>query len=189
MSVATRGVPALGHDTASVVCPTAYAPLMKSVTDRGIMTVIVPMPLDLAVFGIGRAGDVIAAHPGIKHWIVGGHSLGGSMAAEFVKGSPAAVQGIVFLASYPADSTDLSALPLHVVSIYGTKDGLAGGKFEASMARLPRDTRVVVIEGGNHAQFGDYGPQSGDGTATISRDAQQAQTVAAIADLAEALHR
>ncbi|HEY5275960.1 MAG TPA: alpha/beta hydrolase, partial [Coriobacteriia bacterium] len=138
---------------------------------------------------IGRAGDVIAAHPGIKHWIVGGHSLGGSMAAEFVKGSPAAVQGIVFLASYPADSTDLSALPLHVVSIYGTKDGLAGGKFEASMARLPRDTRVVVIEGGNHAQFGDYGPQSGDGTATISRDAQQAQTVAAIADLAEALHR
>ena len=187
--------PAETTDTALIfypgglVDPAAYAPLMKSVSDHGIMTVIVPMPLDLAVFGVGKASDVIAAYPSIKHWIVGGHSLGGSMAAEFVKGNPAAVQGVVFLASYPADSTDLSALPLHVVSIYGTEDGLAGGKFEASMSRLPPDTRVVVIEGGNHAQFGDYGPQSGDGTATISRDAQQAETVAAITDLEEALHR
>lgn len=84
-----------------LVDPAAYAPLMKQVSERGIMTVIVPMPFDLAVFGAGRAHDVIAAYPDIKHWIIGGHSLGGSMAAGFVEDNPAAVEGLVLLASYP----------------------------------------------------------------------------------------
>jgi pimeloyl-ACP methyl ester carboxylesterase len=162
---------------------------MKQVADRGVMTVIVPMPLDLALFGIGSAGDVMAAYPKIKHWIVGGHSLGGSMAAEFVKGHPTAQQGLVFLASYSADSTDLSALPLKAVSIYGTKDGLAAAKVPASMVRLPADAVLVAIDGGNHAQFGDYGAQRGDGTATISRTEQQSRTAVAIRDLANTLPR
>jgi hypothetical protein len=170
-----------------LVDPAAYAPLMKQASDRGIMTVIVPMPLDLAVFGIGEAGGVIGAYPDIKHWIIGGHSLGGSMAAEFVKNNPKAVEGLVFLASYSADSTDLSATPIKVLSIYGTRDGKAGSEFEASMSRLPGDSRLVVIDGGNHAQFGDYGPQDGDGTATISRADQQRRTADAIAELADAI--
>jgi dienelactone hydrolase len=169
------------------VAPEAYAPLMKRVSDLGITTVIVPMPRDLAVFGIGKAGDVIAAYPGIEHWIVGGHSLGGSMAAEFAKSAPPKVEGIVFLASYSAESTDLSATPLKVVSIYGTKDGKPPAEFKASMSRLPSDTRLVAIDGGNHAQFGDYGPQRGDGTATITRESQQRQAATAIAALADGL--
>jgi len=187
--------PAEATDTALVfypgalVQPAAYAPLMKQVADRGVMTVIVPMPLDLAIFGIGSAGDVIAAYPGIKHWIIGGHSLGGSMAAEFVKSHPNAQQGVVFLASYSADSTDLSALPITVVSIYGTKDGLAAAKVPSSMVRLPADAVRLVIEGGNHAQFGDYGAQRGDGTATISRQEQQSRTATAIRDLIDRLAR
>jgi len=59
--------------------------------------------------------------------------------------------------------------------------------FESSLARLPEDTSLVVIEGGNHAQFGDYGPQEGDGTATLARDAQQRATVDAILELIESL--
>src|SRR5512135_3882355 len=106
-----------------LVDPAAYAPLMKQISDQGIMTVIVPMPLDLAIFGVNKANDVIAAYPEIKHWIIGGHSLGGSMAAEFVKGHPAAVEGIAFMAAYPADTTNLSALPIKVVSVHGSNDG------------------------------------------------------------------
>lgn len=170
-----------------LVDPAAYAPLMKQLSDQGITTVIVPMPLDLAVFGVNKANDVIAAYPDIKHWIIGGHSLGGSMAAEFVKGNPAAVQGLAFLASYPADSTDLSALPIKATSIYGTNDGVARNVFKTSLARLPAGTPLVIIDGGNHAQYGNYGPQAGDGTATISREEQQQQTATAILELADQL--
>lgn len=167
-----------------LVDPAAYAPLLKQLSSEGILAVIVPMPLDLAVFGVNRAEGVIAAYPEIERWIIGGHSLGGSMAAEFVKSHPTAVAGLVFLASYPASSTDLAALPIGVVSIYGTRDGVAAGAFAESLQRLPPDTTLVEIAGGNHAQFGNYGPQAGDGVATISRESQQQQTVAAIVELA-----
>jgi hypothetical protein len=153
-----------------LVDPAAYAPLAKSLADRGITTIIVPMPLDLAIFGINRANDVIAAHPEVKTWIIGGHSLGGSMAAQFVKDNPTKVEGVVFLAAYPADNVDLSKLPIKFVSIYGTHDGVAGDVFQSPLRRLPADTRLVAIDGGNHAQYGNYGPQSGDGTATINRE-------------------
>jgi hypothetical protein len=168
-----------------LVDPAAYAPLMKLLSEQGIMTVIVPMPLDLAVFGVNKANDVIAAYPDIKQWIIGGHSLGGSMAAEFVKGNPTAVKGLTFLASYPADSTNLSALPIEATSIYGTNDGVARNVFNESLVRLPAGTPLVIIEGGNHAQFGHYGPQSGDGVATISREEQQQQTTTAIVELVD----
>ena len=171
-----------------LVDPAAYALLMKQLSDQGIMSVIVPMPLDLAIFGVNKANDIIAAHPEIKHWIIGGHSLGGSMAAEFVKGQPSAVEGIAFLAAYPADSTNLSALPIKVVSIHGSNDGLAtDAKIQNSLKNLPGDARVILIEGGNHAQYGNYGPQAGDGVATISREEQQQETVTEIVKLASEL--
>ena len=167
-----------------LVDPAAYAPLMRKVSERGILAVAVPMPLNLAVFAPGRAAEVMAAFPDIEHWIVGGHSLGGSMAAEFVVDNPAAAEGLALLASYPGGDTDLSSAPLAVVSLYGSRDGVAGDDPAAALGRLPATTRLLVIEGGNHAQFGDYGPQRGDGTATISREDQQRQTAAAIAELA-----
>lgn len=160
-----------------LVDPVAYAPLLQRLAAGGVITVLVPMPLDLAVLGIGRAADVIAAYPDVAPWVIGGHSLGGAMAAEFMKGNPEAFDGLALLASYPAESTDLSALPIRAVSTYGTENGLTPPEgFEASLARLPPGTELVVIEGGNHAQFGDYGPQTGDGLATIDREEQQRQT-------------
>ena len=159
----------------------AYAPLMRRLADGGVLAVIVPMPLELAVFGIGRAGAVIEAVPQVGTWVIGGHSLGGAMAAEFVKGDPTAFDGIAFLASFPAEATDLSALPIRAVSTYGTENGLTQPEgFEASMVRLPPGSELVVIDGGNHAGFGHYGPQTGDGTATIDREEQQRQTAATL---------
>jgi hypothetical protein len=154
----------------------AYAPLMRRLADGGALAVIVPMPLDLAVLGVGRAAEVVAAFPRVEAWVIGGHSLGGAMAAEFVKRNPTAVAGIVLLASYPATSTDLSALPIRAVSTYGSENGVTPQEgFEASLARLPPGTELVVIDGGNHAQFGHYGPQAGDGVAAIDREEQQRQ--------------
>lgn len=163
-----------------LVEPAAYAPLMKRLSDGGVRAIIVPMPLDLAVFGQGLAADVVAAYPDIKTWVIGGHSLGGAMAAEYMKSGTAGIDGLALLASYPSASTDLSGLPIPVVSIYGSKDGVAGDVFQESLKRLPPGTAVEVIDGGNHAQFGDYGPQKGDGIASVSRDEQQRLTANAI---------
>ncbi|HBX67968.1 MAG TPA: alpha/beta hydrolase [Chloroflexi bacterium] len=157
----------------------AYAPAARTIAEAGYLVVITPMPLNLAVLDVNAATEVIAAHPEIKHWAIGGHSLGGSMAAAFADGNPQ-IEGLALWASYPAGSNDLSGQSLAVTSIYGTQDGVAIPETVlAAQPLLPADTVWVPIEGGNHAQFGWYGPQKGDNPATISREAQQAQVVAA----------
>lgn len=166
----------------------SYAPAAQALAREGYLVVIVPMPLNLAVFAPDEAAEVIAAFPEIDRWAVGGHSLGGAMAARFAYQNPEAVQGLVLWAAYPASTDDLSGYPLAVTSIYATMDGLATeDKIAASRPLLPDTTRWVAIEGGNHAQFGWYGLQSGDGTATITRDEQQRQIVAATLELLSSL--
>ncbi len=168
------------------VDPRAYAPPARAIAEEGYLVVIVPMPLNLAVLAPNRAADVMAAYPEIETWAVGGHSLGGAMAARFVHTHPSAVDGLVLWASYPAESNDLSARDVAVFSVYGSRDGLATPeKIAASEDLLPPETRWVEIAGGNHAQFGWYGPQDGDRTATISHSTQQAQIVQATTVLLE----
>lgn len=166
----------------------AYAPLASALAEQGYLTVIVPMPLNLAVFGPGKAQEVIAAYPEIDTWIIGGHSLGGAMAANFIYKNPDQVDGLFLLAAYPASNNDLSNLSLPVVSIFGTNDGLAtADKIDASRALLPGTTQWVSIEGGNHAQYGSYGIQPGDNPANIPAEEQQNQAVAAIVSLITAI--
>ncbi|NLE76479.1 MAG: alpha/beta hydrolase [Chloroflexi bacterium] len=166
------------------VDPRAYAPAARAVAAQGYLVVIVPVPLRLAVLAPDRATAAMAQHPQVQRWAVGGHSLGGAMAARYAFSHPQQVQGLALWAAYPSSSDDLSARPLEVVSIYGTLDGLAKpDKMEASRPLLPPGTRWAAIEGGNHAQFGWYGPQSGDNPASISPQAQTEQVVAATVDL------
>jgi pimeloyl-ACP methyl ester carboxylesterase len=166
------------------VDPRAYAPVARAIAEQGYLVVIVPMPLNLAVFGSDRAQDVIAAYPQIQHWAVGGHSLGGAMAAHFVYQHPGVIQGLALWAAYPASGDDLSGQSLKVVSMIGSQDGLGTAKgVDGTRSLLPQNTRFVVIDGGNHAQFGSYGDQPGDNPATISRADQQAQVVAATLEL------
>jgi predicted alpha/beta-hydrolase family hydrolase len=166
------------------VDPRSYAPAAHALAEEGYLVVIVPMPLNLAVLAPNRAAEVMAAYPAIDRWAVGGHSLGGAMSARFAYENPEAVPGLVLWAAYPASTDDLSGHPLAATSIYATRDGLATvDKIMASRPLLPGDTRWVAIEGGNHAQFGWYGPQSGDGIATISREEQQRQIVVATLEL------
>jgi hypothetical protein len=162
------------------VDPRAYAVAARALADAGYLTLIVPMPLNLAVLAPEGASQVIQAHPEVERWVVGGHSLGGVMAARFAARHPEAVDGLVLWGAYPAGGDDLSTSALKVASISGTLDGLTDPRaIEQSRALLPADTAFVAIDGGNHAQFGDYGPQSGDNPAAISATEQMARVVAA----------
>lgn len=79
-----------------LVEPRAYAPPAHAIAAEGYQVVIVPMPLNLAVFGSGKATDVIEAFPEIEHWVIGGHSLGGTMASQYAEQNPGNVSGLVF---------------------------------------------------------------------------------------------
>ena len=162
------------------VDPVAYAPIARAIAERGFLVVIDPMPLGLAVIDASAADAIIAAHPEIEHWAIGGHSLGGAMAAQYSANAPHNIDGLALWAAYPAPNNDLSAQPLKVVSIYGDADGVATLEDIAdSVQRLPPDARFILIPGGNHTQFGSYGQglQRGDNPATIGRDDQQAAIV------------
>lgn len=156
----------------------AYAPLMKMIADEGYFVVVMPVPLNLAMFDINVAARIQAQYPEIKNWFVGGHSLGG-VAASSYGGSHPDIKGVVLWASNPADDA-LKINNTPTLSIYGTQDGLfTFDMVESSRALLPSDAMFVSIEGGNHAQFGSYGFQSGDNEASISSEEQWVQTVKA----------
>jgi dienelactone hydrolase len=162
----------------------SYAPTAQAIANQGYLVVIIHMPLNLAVFDPNAAEQFITNHPEIKHWAIGGHSLGGAMAANYVYTHPGLIDGLILWAAYPASNNDLSGYDIQVVSISATLDGLSTPvKVLASHVLLPGDTTFVSIEGGDHAQFGWYGPQSGDNPATISREDQQNQIVQATLDL------
>ena len=154
------------------VAEESYAPFAQMVAEKGFLVVIVPMPLHLAVFGVDRAQNVIDNHPSIDTWSIAGHSLGGSMAAQFVHDNPDTMEALYLLASYPADGASLADRELEVMSIYGTNDEVLTQDIPDTSSLLPADANITAIEGGNHAYFGYYGEQNGDGDATISRAEQ-----------------
>jgi len=163
-----------------LVEPEAYARNARDIAASGYFVVIPPMPFNLAIFGSNSAAEIIKTYPNITNWGIGGHSLGGSMAAAFSNNNHDVIDGLVLWASYPAGSADLSDSDLVVYSIFGTLDGVATPEeVLAGRDLLPQTTTWVPIEGGNHGQFGWYGHQDGDNPAAISHDEQDSQIVAA----------
>jgi hypothetical protein len=156
----------------------SYAAPLRGIAEQGYLVVLVPVRLNLAFFDINAADPVFKKYPEIQHWVVGGHSLGGVASAIFA-GSHPQIEGLIFWASYPAD-TSLKNSNIRVLSIYGTNDMAGMAKFDETRALNPANTQYVIIQGGNHAQFGDYGPQPGDNAAMISRADQQSQVVSAV---------
>lgn len=153
------------------VDPESYAPLCRKIADQGYEVVIVNMPMNLAILSYNRGEKVINEYSNIKNWVVGGHSLGGTMAAKFASENTA-VDGVVLLSSYPIGD-ELKNMGKEVLSIWGSKDGIVN--FEnliKSKEKLPEDTTYVEIEGANHSQFGDYGDQKGDDSPIINREEQ-----------------
>jgi len=166
----------------------SYAPSAHAIAAEGYLVVIPQMPLNLAVFGVNIASDVIRSYPQITSWAIGGHSLGGTMAAQFAYENPTKIKGLLLWAAYPASGTDLSKRTLLVTTIHGSNDGLVNtAQIDSSLRQLPPSTVRVEIAGGNHAQFGWYGDQDGDNLATITRESQQNQTITATINLLQKL--
>ena len=166
---------------------TAYTPLMEALASEGILCVLVEMPFRLAVLDVNAAEGIPAAFPEVERWYLGGHSLGGSMAASYLASHTEDFDGLILLGSY--STADLSGSGLAVLSVYGSEDGVMNREKYAEYApNLPEGFTETVIEGGNHAYFGAYGEQEGDGTATITPAEQLRQTAEAIFSMLEVSH-
>ena len=171
-------------DTALIFYPggkveySAYEPLMISLAKEGITCFLVEVPFKLAILDIKAADGIKAAYPEYTNWYIGGHSLGGSVASMYLDEHHSEYQGLILLASYA--SSDLSNTNLEVLSIYGSEDKVLNMmQYHENKALLP-NIHEYVIEGGNHAYFGVYGKQSGDGEATIDNQTQIFETTSII---------
>lgn len=159
----------------------SYATLAREIARRGYRVGIMRVPLSLAVFKPRAAAGAMEALPSVDRWVVGGHSLGGVMASSYAA-SDDRVSGLLLLASYPTE--DLSGQDLEVEDVSASLDGvLDTDAWRRSQDLLPPATGHTVIEGGNHAQFGDYGPQPGDNTAQITAAEQRNRTASVAVQL------
>lgn len=160
--------------------PTAYLPLLMTLAADGIDCFLVKMPLNLAVFDRNAAASIQAAYA-YDRWYIGGHSLGGACAALYAADHGDDLTSLILLAAYATKPPDER---LAVLELHGSEDGVLNRKkLAAGRQYLPADARSVELPGGNHAQFGDYSPQKGDGAATVPREEQLAWAAEQIAEL------
>ncbi|KZZ83338.1 alpha/beta fold hydrolase [Bacillus sp. SJS] len=158
--------------------PEAYAFIGQELAKTGIPVAIPEMPFHCAILGTGKAERVQSSRPKIKKWYIGGHSLGGVAAANYAAKHEKSVEGVFFLASYPAESAKLKQTNVDVLSIFAANDGLTSlDDIENSKKNVPDDALFYEIKGGNHAQFGLYGKQKGDHSAEIPAEEQQKQII------------
>ena len=169
--------PSYPTDTAIIFYPgakveaAAYLPLLDQLRQTGLTCVLVEMPFRMAIFDADAAEDVMEQFPDIQHWYIAGHSLGGAMASQFAADHPDEIDGLILLGAYLYGDYP----PTDTLTVYGSLN-------QSVEDKLDYTENVVEILGGNHAQFGNYGPQKGDAPATISAEEQQARTVEAVAD-------
>ena len=168
----------------------AYSAILRPLAEAGHQVIITKQPFGIAFLSTGAFAAARAEHPPVTRWVVGGHSLGGLVAATdaetYATSDHNPVVGLLFFASYPA--TNISHVNVKVLSISGSNDGLSTpAKVNASKRTLPAAARYLEVKGGVHAFFGDYGPQDGDGKPTISHDQARAQIAAASVEFVNGL--
>ena len=169
-----------GNESALIFYPgakieyTAYLPLFTELANDGVDCFIVEMPFNLAFFGLDSADSIVSnSNFTYDKWYISGHSLGGVVASYYVKNHSTDYDGLILLASYPAE--DLNNVS--VLSIYGSNDKVFNKEtYDKSKGLMDYNLTEYVINGGNHAQFASYGNQAGDGVATISGENQRKQT-------------
>ena len=175
-----------GNETALIFYPgakieyTSYLPMLMDLSNDGVDCFLLEMPLNVAVLDTDAADSIIENNNyGYHKWYVGGHSLGGWAAAEYIKNHTDKVSGLILLAAYSDE--DLGNVP--VLSIYGSNDNnLNKVTYDESKGFIDDNLTEIVIEGGNHAQFASYGTDPKDGKASITPQEQRNQTVKAILD-------
>jgi dienelactone hydrolase len=168
--------PNVPGDTAVIFYPGAkveyisYLPLMEKIKQSSNVTcILVKMPFNMAIFDSNAANKIISRFPDIENWYIAGHSMGGAMASDYASKNQDKIRGLLLFGAYIyGNYPDENALTVY-------------GSFNTSVEeKINYTENIVVIEGGNHAQFGNYGKQKGDPDATISSEKQQNIAVAAV---------
>ncbi len=149
----------------------AYVPILSKLAKEGITSIIVKMPLHLAVFGINRANNIFSNYKDINTWYIGGHSLGGSMACEYAKNNSSKLDGVILLAAYPTKQIDIP-----VTCLYGSNDQIL------NKDKLKYIDYLHELDDANHCNFGNYGFQKGDGISSLTNDEQQTLAIDIIVD-------
>lgn len=150
---------------------TAYEPLMCSLASKGIFCILIRMPFNLAVLDVNAADGIREQYPQIEDWYIGGHSLGGSMAAAYLADNAEEFKGLILLGAY--STADLTETELDVLSLFGSEDKIMNReKYAEYKTNLPADMTEIEMEGACHAYFGMYGNQEGDGVPTITPEKQ-----------------
>jgi pimeloyl-ACP methyl ester carboxylesterase len=165
----------------------AYAPLLRPVADAGYSVFVIKLPYRLApleshkLVAIDRVHKVMAEHPEVSGWVLSGHSLGAALASRVARDNPSSLSALVLVGTTHPKSDSLASLRFPVTKVYGSNDGVAPlEKIDRNRSLLPEHTKWVLIDGANHSQFGHYGHQLLDGTATIPRAGQQEMTRTAL---------
>jgi hypothetical protein len=168
--------------------PLGYSDLMRAIAEKGHLVVVPTMPINMAVFNSNIADEIIAAHPEVAHWVIGGHSVGGTAAALYTATHPDQIAGLAIWSSYPADNSDLSSLNIPVILMYGGNEtGVTDESVGARQQLLPPGTKYIKIAGGDHHQFGSYALTSEENLATVSREEQHAQILTAMFELLQSV--
>ncbi|MEO8201341.1 MAG: alpha/beta fold hydrolase [Gemmatimonadota bacterium] len=173
----------------ALVDPRAYAPLARSMAEKGYRVALIELPRRGAFGGadspeMNRRISTVFNSVGLpRRWVVGGHSRGAVVASR-VASQNQDVAGLVIIGSSHPRDYDLSSLRVPVTKVVGTRDGLASpAEVRENAPKLPPQTRWVWIEGGNHSQFGWYGFQPMDRVARIDASDQRAIMIQEVAEL------
>ncbi|SDN73284.1 Alpha/beta hydrolase family protein [Paenibacillus sp. yr247] len=170
--------PSMIYYPGGLVEPESYAPYAQALAQADHRIYIVKMPVNLAIFGGDRAASILATKHQDETFVIGGHSLGGVMAARFAAMHANELAGVFFLASYPDSKGSLVSANLPVLSLVGSNDGAVNqDALMKAKANLPNTTEYHTIQGGNHSQFGSYGFQRGDLPSSISAKKQLDETI------------
>jgi len=176
----------------SGIAAEAYAPLLRPIAEGGYPVFVVRLPMRFAPLeshkqeAIDRVLFLIRGHPEISRWVVSGHSLGAALACRVAQSNPSTIAGLVLLGTTHPKQADLSWCQIPVTKVYASNDGVAPSSIVlANKDLLPKSTKWVEIQGGNHSQFGHYGRQLFDGTATITRSDQQDIARSAMMDVVQ----
>ena len=160
--------------------PRGYASLMRQFADEGYLVIVPEMPLNMAPFNVNIAEDIQAYYPDIENWAIGGHSVGGTMAAQYTDNHIEDIDGLILWASYPANNADLSDLSLSVTLVYGSMDPRVDAESVTKRRKLlPQHSQYIEIEGGDHHQFGAYEITPEEHFATTSQTEQHNQIIQA----------
>lgn len=156
----------------ALVTPDSYSIWAKQVAENGYTVKIVHFPLNMAFFNLNAANSLVSKN---ENYVIGGHSLGGAMAARYAHNHDSKnLKGVFFLGAYADEKGRLDKTDLAVLSLTGSRDGVINWeKYNTGKQYLPKNTKYVTIQGGNHGNFGSYGQQKGDKKATISNSQQQ----------------